>query len=219
MGSNKLVPRKISRDVPEDVVKGDLERYKRASIEFGASDAKIVLAKDVVVDERVVMKCQVPRCYSFGESPNCPPYAPKPEEIRKVIGKYKYALLIKHDVEPIEDFADPRLWHEGHIDHYAKTMEIVGRLEALAFNDGYYLALGFAAGTCKIALCRGQLCKFLDSGRCRFPLKARPSMEAVGMDVYDIAAKAGWDVYPIGHEEVDPKVVPCAISVGIVFIH
>lgn len=219
MYSSKLVPRRISRGVPEDVVKADLARYKKAAIQFGASDAKIVLAKDVVVDERVVMRCRVPRCYSYGESPNCPPYAPKPEEIRKAIGKYKYALLIRHDVEPIEDFADPQLWHEGHIAHYTKTMEIVGRLEALAFNDGYYLALGFSAGTCKVALCKGQLCMFLDSGRCRFPLKARPSMEAVGIDVYDIATKAGWDVYPIGHTGVDPKAVPCAISIGMVFVY
>ena len=31
-------------------------------------------------------------------------------------------------------------------------------------------------------------------------MKSRPSMEAVGIDVYKMAAQAGWDIYPIGSE-------------------
>jgi len=196
-----------------------LEGYVELARRHGASEAKIIRAKEVEVDERVVMKCMIPRCYSYGESPNCPPYTPKAEEMRKIIGKYKYAVLLKIDVEPIEDFAHPELWHQGHIKHYTKIFELVGRVEARAFNDGYYLAMGFGAGTCKVALCRGQLCQFLDSGRCRFPLKARPSMEAVGIDVFRLLSKAGWEVYPIGYKEVQPNLVPCAVAAGIVFIH
>jgi len=216
---SKIAPRKISRDLPEEIVKADLERYRRLAIDLGAADAKVISAHDVIVDERVRMKCQVPRCYSYDESPNCPPHAPEPKLVREVISKYRYAILVKLDVKPVEDFAHPELWHEGHIAHYAKLAEIVGRIEALAFNDGYYLALAFAAGTCKVALCKGLLCQFLDSGRCRFPLKARPAMEGVGIDVYDIVTKVGWDVYPIGYKDVDLHKVSCAISVGIIFVY
>ena len=58
----------------------------------------------------------------------------------------------------------------------------------------------------------------LDSGRGRFVLIARPSMEAVGIDVCGLVTKVGWEIYPI-YNRVDPKLVPSAISVGIVFIN
>jgi hypothetical protein len=43
-------------------------------------------------------------------------------------------------------------------------------------------------------------------------------MEGVGIDVCDLVAKVNWKIYPI-YRSVDPDLVPCAISVGIVFIH
>jgi len=214
-----IAPRKISRELCDEFLQESLEEYKRLAVEMGASDAKIVHASDVKVDERVILKCMIPRCYSYGESPNCPPYTPSADIMRKIIDKYEYAVFFKLDVEPVEDFAHPELWHEGHIRHYAEVFEVVGRIEARAFNDGYYLAVGFGAGTCKAALCNGMICQFLDSGRCRRPLKARPSMEAVGIDVFDLATKVGWAVYPIGYKDVDPKLVPCAVACGIVFIY
>jgi len=78
--------------------------------------------------------------------------------------------------------------------------------------------VGFTGGSCRDNLCNSMLCQVLDSGRCRFPLKARPSMEAVGIDVYGLATKVGWRIYPI-YNGVDPELVPYASSVGIVFIH
>jgi len=221
MGSNvnSITPRKITRELGDDVLQKNLEEYRRLAVESGAADAKTVPASDVKVDERVILKCMVPRCYSYGESPNCPPYSPDAEMMRKIISEYKYAIFFKIDVKPVEDFAHPELWHEGHIRHYAKVFEVVGKIEAKAFNDGYYLAVGFAAGTCKVALCNGLPCQFLDSGRCRQPIKARPSMEAVGIDVFDLATKVGWDIYPIGYKKVDPQLVPCASACGIVFIY
>ncbi len=214
----KLPARKIMTDVSEGMVKKDLERYKKEAVEIGASDAKIISANWVRIDERVRMKCLVPRCQLYGENANCPPYTPSPEEMRKVISKYSYAVLMKNDVLPKEDFIDGEKWHKAHTKHQGKTHNIVSHIEALAFNDGYYFALGFAAGGCKSALCGGQICHFLDSGRCKFPLKARPSMEAMGIDVYNLVCQAGWDIYPIAHPDVDPESIPCAISVGVVFI-
>jgi len=43
-------------------------------------------------------------------------------------------------------------------------------------------------------------------------------MEGVGIDVFGLVAKVGWEIYPI-YNRVDPRLVPCALSVGIVFIH
>jgi predicted metal-binding protein len=72
-------------------------------------------------------------------------------------------------------------------------------IEAAAFYDGYYFACGFATGSCR-ALCGGAICQELvepEKG-CRHPLLARPSMEAMGFDVYRTAAAAGWFLYPAG---------------------
>ncbi|HUT15519.1 MAG TPA: DUF2284 domain-containing protein [Anaerolineae bacterium] len=93
--------------------------------------------------------------------------------------------------------------------------EVVCALERQAYKDGYHLAMGFDGGSCKDYLCDGLPCQFLDSGRCRFPQRARPSMEAVGMDVLSLVHKAGWKAYALLD---DLTRVPCAITVGIVFV-
>jgi predicted metal-binding protein len=215
----KLKARKISLNTSSAQLKNDLENYRKKALEFGATNARIIPVSSVVVDERVRLKCAVPRCHLYGESANCPPYTMTPGEMRKVLKKYKWAILFKADVTPKEDFLDDKKWHTGHMEHQGKTHEIAGKLEALASNDGYYFATGFAAGGCKTALCKGQYCQFLDSKRCRFPLKSRPSMEGVGIDVFRLVTKVGWDVYPIAVRDRDPDSIKCAISVGIVFIY
>ncbi len=216
---DKLVARKISLQISPEKLREDLEKYRQKALEAGADGAKIISASQVVIDERVRMKCLVPLCHLYGESPNCPPYTPEPEEMRKVLSKFSYAIFIRNDVLPVEDFVDDEKWHRAHIKHQGKRHRLVSEVEALAFNDGYYLAMGFAAGGCKTALCGGQICQFLDSGRCRFPLKARPSMEAVGIDAYRLATQVGWDIYPVAHRNVELTSIPCAISLGIIFIY
>jgi predicted metal-binding protein len=121
-------------------------------------------------------------------------------------------------VLPKEDFVDDKKWHRGHEAHQNKTGQIVSQIESVAFNDGYYFALGFGAGGCKTSLCKGMYCQFLDSGRCRFPLRSRSSMEGVGIDVFRLVTKVGWEVYPVAHCNVDPDTIKCAVSVGIVFV-
>jgi len=138
--------------------------------------------------------------------------------MRKAFSRFHWAVLFRSDVAPIEDFTDVTRYLPHGAKHDRQTMEIVGKIETLAFADGYYLAVGFSSGSCKTTLCGGMLCQVLDSGRCRFPLKARPSMEAVGIDVYGLATKVGWEIYPI-YNGIDPNLAPCASSVGIVFIH
>jgi predicted metal-binding protein len=98
-----------------------------------------------------------------------------------------------------------------------KSFEIVGKLETLAFGSGYYLAMGFSQGSCRRALCGQDRCLALSGGGCPYPLKARPSMEAVGMDVYGLVTRIGWKIHPI-YRSVNPAEVPGALSVGIVFI-
>jgi predicted metal-binding protein len=139
-------PRKIALTPSKKQLKSDLKRYVKLAKDSGASDAKIIRASEVVVDERVRMKCFVPLCHRYGNSGFCPPYAPEPKVVREAIKKYDYAILVKHDVIPKEDFMAPgtgKSFIERIGKHHGKIMEIVSKIEIVAFNDGYYLAMGF----------------------------------------------------------------------------
>jgi predicted metal-binding protein len=220
MTAPKEKPRALGKTVDENIVKADLERYRQLALEMGASGAAIVTSSDIIVDERVRLKCTVPRCLRAGETPNCPPYAPDLELVRKALSRYRWAIVIKCDVKPMADYTPKK---QGTKEEQRKTLlfhqkgaEVVNELERQAFRDGYHLAMGLGGGSCKDYLCQGITCQFLDSGRCRFPHRSRPAMEAFGIDVTTLLNKVGWELYALVGNTDD---IPCAITAGIVFIY
>ncbi|KKM09066.1 hypothetical protein SY88_20655 [Clostridiales bacterium PH28_bin88] len=205
-------------DRTDEQILSDLHRYAEVAAELGADGAKVIEAQGVVVDERVKAKCRVPRCFHFGSCANCPPMTPDVDEVRNMIGRYRYALLVKHEVRPAEHFADRKSSLVNAKSHEKEIARIVAEIENRAFSDGYYLALGLACGSCRSYLCNNQVCQYLDSGRCRFPRISRPSMEGMGIDVFLTVAQAGWEIYPIGPEAMAAGEVPVGLAVGIVFV-
>lgn len=201
--------------------------FREKALELGASAAEVIPASYVVAQERVWMKCLLPRCEDAGNSPYCPPNSPQPDFIRKVFSQYKWAVVFRRDVEPIEDYIPTSETRRKEIvSHLQKRgfvhgpmWEILGRLESYAQSKGYDLAMGFSAGSCRACLCALAPCAVLQNEACRHPLRARPSMEAVGIDVFDLAAKVGWDAYMVRVIEPNLNEIPCVISVGIVFIY
>lgn len=221
------VRRPSSRMVKYKELYQDLLNFREKAIELGATAAEIIPASNVVAQERVWMKCLVPRCGGAGQSPYCPPNSPQPEFMRKVFSQYQWAVIFKRDVEPIEDYIPvseaSREKIVSHIQNrgfvHGKTWEILSRLESYVQSKGYDLAMGFSAGSCNACLCALAPCKVLQNESCRHPLRARPSMEAVGIDVFDLASKVGWDAYMIRVIEPILNEIPCAISIGILFIY
>jgi len=101
---------------------------------------------------------------------------------------------------------------------FGSILDIVSKLESAAFYDGHYLAVGFTAGSCFSSLCDPKVgCQMLKGEKCLFPLKARPSMEAVGIDVYSLIASSNWEVYPYG-SGANPDEIPVANLAGLVLI-
>ncbi len=219
MITQRTGPRPLGKATDEQVIRADLERYRQLALESGASQAVVIPASDVVIDERVRLKCVVPRCLRAGETPNCPPYAPDLDLMRRAVSRFSWAILFKCDVEPVEAYAPDsgasRAERRRTLSFHQKSSEVVYALERQAYKDGYHLAMGFGGGSCKDYLCSGMICQYLDSGRCRFPHRARPAMEAVGMDVIALVNRAGWEAYALLD---DLSLIPCAITVGIVFI-
>lgn len=210
----------LGKVVTEETLKADLERYRGLALELGASNTVVIPANRISVDERVRLKCVIPRCPRAGETPNCPPYAPDLELVRRGINRYSWAILFKCHISPIEEYIPGRGSTKAEqrrvLLFHKKGSEVVYGLERQAYKDGYHLALGLGGGSCKDYLCQGMICQFLDSGRCRFPQRARPAIEAMGIDVMKLVNEAGWSAYALLD---DLSIVPCAITVGLVFIY
>ena len=208
---------KIAATIPDEQLQKDLEKFRQRAIELGATDAKIIAADMVVVDEKVLAKCMYPKCGGYGTSANCPPHAMSPDLTRKVVNNFRNGIFIKMEV-PSEIMADPKAG-DSRQTWQRKMQEIVARIEAEAFYDGYHLALGFAMGSCKNIFCPDIECSALVPGQaCRHPRKSRSSMEAVGMNAFTMAAKVGWDIYPIGASST-PSDVPYGVLLGLVLIY
>ncbi len=214
-----MVVHKIVEKVPDEVLQQDLNKYRQSALGLGATDAKIITTDIVVIDERVRAKCIVPVCSSYGKSVNCPPHAMELGFIRKVVDRFRYAIFSKLEV-PAEEIAGPEAREKrASLPYSRKNSEIVAKIEAQAFHDGYYLAMGFGSGPCKGLFCPEIECNALIPGQpCRFPLKARTSMEGVGMDVYAMATRVGWDIYSIGKTTPPPE-VPFGVMCGLVLIY
>ena len=61
---------------------------------LGASEAKVIRSHQVVVEDRVVLKCKS-GCHMYGHKFVCPPFAPTPNEFRKMLKEYAHVLIIK----------------------------------------------------------------------------------------------------------------------------
>ncbi len=142
----------------------------RRGKELGALESKAIDTATIAVAEWVRYKCQF-GCEGFGERLTCPPYSPTPDETRTILRAYGRAILIHCKSGSRADISG-----------------IILKLETEAFLAGYYKALGMGAGPCR-------LCGSCDVKKtCRHGDKARPSMEACGIDVYATARKNGYAI-------------------------
>jgi len=68
---------------------------------YGATDARIIPARMVVIDERVRLKCEVPRCAGYGHYLTCPPYVMPVETFRRILSRYKRCLLVQVEAKDV----------------------------------------------------------------------------------------------------------------------
>ena len=190
---------------------GQLEAF---AVEKGAYRARVFPSRDVAVDERVRMKCQIPLCPHYGRTLTCPPNVPTVDEFRRALGNYRKALLLQtrsllsgdidsYDKEEVKSFfINPSKATQtkggeggGAQDDFSNVKIAAGRLhklvnevESKAMSLGFPYALGLLGGECMLCpACVGPCSK----EGCRRPFEARPSMEGVGIDVLQTCIKAG----------------------------
>ncbi len=147
-------------------------KYIKLAKSKGVDKAMIIDPKTVVVSNWVRLKCQY-GCGGYGKSLTCPPHSPTPDYTGKMLAEYSSGLLMQ--AVGLDLYNDPRISME----------EIVADLEKIIFLDGYYKAFGLAAGPC-------DFCRACDTSKpCLHPEKARPAMEACGIDVYQTVRNNG----------------------------
>ena len=159
---------KITVDMHADRLPQDLERYVQKALELGATHAAVIKAEDIPVDERIPLKCQIPRCFGYGAGAHCPPNTLKPAELRDLLQKYHWAVLFTMDVPP-EVIVRDKATIKERVAAYQKIFKMVSEVESLAFYDGHYLAFGFGAGSCRHTFC-GQQEILPGHGRQEMPL-------------------------------------------------
>ena len=142
----------------------------------GFSFACVIEADQIAIEPWVRLKCRF-GCPRYGRSFCCPPASPDEKEMSTLISRYRHALLV-------QGTPPSHLFHQQLL-----------ALERAAFLAGYTDALAFGAGPCPVC----PACP--EDGQCRFPEKARPSLEACGVDVYQTARKAGLSLSPVTHRQ------------------
>lgn len=142
--------------------------------QLGFDRVRVIQTSEIAVEPWVRLKCRF-GCSRYGQSPGCPPYALDEEKMMATIGRYKHALLV-------QGTPPSKLFHDQLLD-LEKALFLGGRPEALAFG----------AGPCPVC----PTC--VPDGHCRFPEKLRPALEACGVDVYETARRAGFNLNPVQH--------------------
>ncbi len=167
--------------------------------------AQPIRAEEIVVADWVRFKCRF-GCKGYAKHLSCPPYAPAPDETRRMIREYQWGVLLRFDGDPAHPDlkADdiPLDFHPFFRDMIIWINRTVHQLEKTAFYDGFYKAFGFGAYPCiycndcipeeRDGIVDESLRRF-----CRYPDLVRPSMEASGIDVFATARNVGWEINPI----------------------
>ena len=176
-----------------------VKKLTRECEERGADFFRIINPNKLPVREWVRSKCLF-GCKELTWC--CPPFVNTPEETRRLLKEYKHAVLIGFKNAVTEE-------------RQKKAQLTLFELERFCFLHGYYKAFALFPGPCK--LCRTcsvstHFDKFirelaslneysslialqsLHKKYCRQSEKARPSMEALGIDVFSALKKLGREI-------------------------
>jgi predicted metal-binding protein len=168
----------------------DPKFLEETALSLGAAGAKIIATSDVIVENRVALKCRV-GCPSYGTKLNCPPNVPTPDEFRKILCEYSSAMVVKLAPPSVGELKASSL--ASHKEYYKRSLSVMLEIEKAAFNAGFAFSTAFFCGTCMLC----DQCN-IEKGVCLNPTMARISAEAVGINVIKTAEKAGMAVnFPV----------------------
>ena len=148
--------------------------------EEGYTDYKWIDPRQIVVAQRVRMKCMF-GCGEYGHCATCPPNTPSVAECERFFNEYSHGILL-HFEGQMEKPENRHAWSR-------KINAGLVKLERAVFLSGFELAFQLFMDSCTF-------CKECSQERatCTQPRMARPSPEAMAVDVYATVRQWG---YPI----------------------
>ena len=161
-----------------------LETYWEQVTKGRPSEAKEIDPKTVVTAPWVRLKCQY-GCPRYGRGYCCPPDTPTPDQTRKILHSYARAILFHLEAAKTSGSSRGKVL-QGFL---SSVVDLEGEM----FKQGFYRAFAILSGPC--TLC--QECGKLKGVPCRSGYRARPSMEACGIDVYQTAWNNGFPLAPL----------------------
>jgi len=168
------------------------EKLIDVALSRGATSAKVIPIEAISVNDWVRQKCEF-GCTQYGKKYTCPPYVQPPKQTRKILKEYNKALIIKFG-----EIKDRMEWRG--------IQKLMAELEREAFLSGLYKAFAYGAGTCKLcdncSADQVQSPTQFDKRECANRRIARPSMEGVGIDVYQTAKNSGYDLKVVPKEDM-----------------
>lgn len=153
------------------------------ALELGITEATPITTALLHFSPRIREYCRENKCGNWGKNFMCPPLVGTMQQCQNMVCQYSNALLltlestINHARKPSEVY---RLADRLH--------EIVLILEQFACRLGYTQAYGLIAGHCQLC---DPCAAATGASRCRHPGLARPSLEALGINVIGSCGAAG----------------------------
>lgn len=139
---------------------------------------------DIVFQDDFLRGCAANHCGKYGRTWTCPPGLGDVGKLRSRVLAFPSGVLFQ-ETSRLEDPYDLEGMDAGRRKIMAFAYDLSARLGT---ESGEFLFLG--AGSCELC----SPCSY-PSAPCRFPRKAMASLEALGIDVYALAQKAGLRYY------------------------
>jgi predicted metal-binding protein len=130
----------------------------------------------------------------------CPPNVMSMDDFSAVLKRYLHTIVVQYPIpinatfmegskdKKLEDIYEKGEYHERVKSSEKAFTELLCDLESEALKMGYRFAAALTGGAC----CLCDECVGQKSGeKCRHPFRSRPSMEAMGIDVFLTAKNAG----------------------------
>ena len=210
----KEIPRMPTSRIPcsHEEMQAHLEKYVKLIKEKGADDARIVNARDIPQDPRVLLKCSSPKCPFYGISGSCPPHCTGSfQTAKEYMAAYNWVIVYRVNIpgQGREYVTGPGLLEQIKTEEGRHRLASMQRyawhmgdtVESAAYYDGHYFAINCHFGPCLTSLCEGfEHCQEIKTGVCRFPTLAKPSVEQTFcVDFIKLAVRLGWNHYMWGY--------------------
>lgn len=159
-----------------------IQQLTDLALSLGADKAQVIRVADITFSEEFRRLCEMNSCGLYGQCWMCPPDVGEINELMAEAQTFSRALVYQ-TIGRLEDSFDIEGMLAAGERHNALVEEIRRQSAAIPLAETLHLG----SGGCSIC----PRCAKRDQQPCRFPERAVASLEAYGVNVYDLANTSG----------------------------